>query len=312
MSVVTICTFYKFVDLSDCERLAGEIQALCFEEALKGTVLLAPEGINGTVAGSNEGIERLVAWLKADFRLVDLRLQVSTTAAAPFYRLKVKVKPEIVSLRQADIDPTREVGRYVHPHDWNDLLADPEIVLIDTRNEYEVRVGSFTGAINPQTASFTDFPRFVAAELDPQHHQKVAMYCTGGIRCEKASALLLNMGFEEVYHLEGGILNYMAEIPPEESLWQGECFVFDNRVAVDHQLKPGSYTLCFNCREPLSAADCAHPAFEEGVSCLYCFDRLTPERRAQLEERQRQVLLARQRGEAHIGRQMEETDRSYT
>ena len=303
MHEVTVYTLYKFADLPDCEALAAELRALCRRLNLTGTLLLAEEGINGTVAGPRPAIEQLLLRLRADPRLADLTGRESTAAANPFYRLKVKVKPEIVTFGRPDADPRQRVGVYIDPENWNEIISDPEVLLIDTRNEYEYRVGTFTGAVNPQTDSFTEFPDYVNRALDPDRHKKVAMFCTGGIRCEKATALLLNSGFEEVYHLRGGILSYLETVPQGESLWQGECFVFDNRVTVKHDLEPGGYKLCFGCKQPLGPEELAHPAYEEGISCPFCIARLTPEHRASLAERHRQVLLAQERGTRHIGQE---------
>lgn len=302
MLTVVVCTLYKFVTLPDCAALADRLRPLCAAQGILGTLLLAEEGINGTIAGSRAGIDAVMAFLRCDPRLADLAGKESLAPVSPFHRLKVKVKSEIVAFGRPEADPRRQNGVYVSPQAWNELIQDPEVLLVDTRNEYEYRVGTFRGAVNPRTSSFTDFPVFAAEKLDPQRHKKIAMFCTGGIRCEKATAYLLAQGYEEVYHLQGGILKYLEEVDAQDSLWEGECFVFDQRVSVDHDLRPGSYSMCYACQQPLAAEERCHPAFEEGISCPYCVDSLTPERRDALAERQRQVTLARQRGQPHIGR----------
>jgi UPF0176 protein len=247
----TVIALYKFVALSDCEALCSDWLLVGQQHGVKGTLMLAPEGINGTVAGTAEAIAALLAHIRRDGRFADVDVKYSEAAHLPFQRLKVKVKREIVTLGDTSVDPTQQVGRYVAPQDWNALIQDPEVLVVDTRNHYEVAIGSFVGAHNPQTHRFRDFPAYVAAHLDPQRHKKVAMFCTGGIRCEKASSLLRSQGFEQVYHLQGGILNYLAQVPAAESLWQGECFVFDERVAVGQDLAAGSYGLCEGCGHPI-------------------------------------------------------------
>jgi UPF0176 protein len=269
MSVVVV-TFYKFVAIADCEALRTTLQAVCDRAQLRGTILLAPEGINATVAGEQTGIDHLLHHLQADDRFADLTPKLSSAPSAPFGRMKVKVKPEIVTLGQPQADPSQQVGTYVNPQDWNQLIQDPEVTVIDTRNVYEVAIGSFPRAINPQTAAFRQLPDYVATHLDPAQHKKIAMFCTGGIRCEKATAYLLNQGFESVYHLQGGILKYLADIPAEQSLWQGECFVFDERVAVTHGGQLGSYDMCRACGHPISQADQTTPEYVAGMSCPHC------------------------------------------
>jgi len=287
MSVV-VATFYKFVSLADCEVWQRSLQTRCEALNLRGTILLATEGINATVAGSETSIAELIHHLIADPRLADLEVKTSTASEPPFGRLKVKVKSEIVTLGQPDADPNRQVGTYVSPADWNRLITDPDVVLVDARNDYEVSIGTFQGAINPRTDSFRQLPDYLQTHLDPQHHRKVAMFCTGGIRCEKATAYLLNQGFEAVYHLRGGILKYLEDVPETDSLWEGECFVFDERVTVKHGLQPGSYDLCWACGNPLSAADKRSPHYEVGVSCPHCYATLTPEKLAKHRMRQQQ------------------------
>ena len=298
---VVIAALYKFVALPDYVALRDPLLDFCCQQTIKGTLLLAEEGINGTVAGGRESIDALLHYLRRDSRLADLDCKESFEAQQPFYRMKVKLKKEIVTMGVEGIDPRDTVGTYVEPEQWNALISDPEVMVVDTRNRYECEIGSFSGAINPQTDSFREFPSYVKNHMDPRKHKKVAMFCTGGIRCEKSTAYLKQQGFEEVYHLKGGILKYLEAVPQEQSLWQGECFVFDNRVAVDHDLQPGSYGLCHGCRQPITELDKQSPNFKEGVYCPKCKVQQTPEQRARFEERQKQVVLAKQRKQAHIG-----------
>lgn len=298
---IQVAAFYKFIALDETENLQRQTREICEEAGLLGTVLLAGEGINGTVAGPAEGITLLFNFFHKVTGLEDLGSKISYCSQNPFYRMKVRLKKEIVTLGVKGVDPGRDVGEYVTPEHWNDLISQPGVRLIDTRNDYEVALGTFTGAEDPQTRSFRDFPAWVEEHLDDDKDQPLAMFCTGGIRCEKSTAYLKDLGYKNVYHLEGGILNYLEKVPVDESLWQGDCFVFDNRVTVDHQLAEGRYELCPACRMPLSEADRKSPEFEKNVSCPKCIDRLTPERRASLEERGRQIELAAARGEKHIG-----------
>lgn len=277
---VVVATFYKFVTVVDCPALQRSLQALCEAIDIHGTILVAEEGINATVSGSADAIDQLLDWLHADARFADLTAKFSTAIAPPFGRMKVKIKREIVTLGQPTANPTERVGTYISPTEWNRLIASPDVVLVDARNDYEVNIGTFKGAINPQTATFRQLPAYLTTHLNPQQHPKVAMFCTGGIRCEKATAYLLQQGFAEVYHLQGGILKYLEEVPETESLWEGECFVFDDRVAVRHGLQPGSYELCYACGNPISQADKTHDHYEPGISCPHCYATLTPERRA--------------------------------
>jgi len=298
---VQVAAFYRFTPLDGIEELQREISRVCKAADLLGTILLAHEGINGTIAGSADDIDGLFSFLGRYPGLKNLERKLSYCNRNPFYRMKVRLKKEIVTLGVDGIDPRRDVGEYIAPECWNELISQPDVRLIDTRNEYEVGLGTFAGAENPATLSFRDFPAWVEANLDNDKDQKVAMFCTGGIRCEKSTALLKELGYKNVYHLEGGILNYLEKVPVDESMWQGDCFVFDNRVTVDHDLAEGRYELCPACRMPLSDEDRESPKFEKNVSCPKCFDRLTPERRASLEERGRQIELAATRGEKHIG-----------
>ncbi len=301
MSEVIVAALYKFVTLDDFHELREPLLDACREAGTCGTLLLAREGINGTIAGSRAGIDRVLSYLRSDPRLADLEHKESVDEDMPFYRMKVKLKKEIVTMGVPDIDPNEAVGTYVSPGDWNELLSDPEVLLIDTRNDYEYGIGSFRGAIDPRTTTFREFPEFVRTHLDPRKQKKVAMFCTGGIRCEKASAFMLKEGFEEVYHLQGGILKYLEEVPEQESIWEGECFVFDNRVAVNHRLEKGRYDQCYGCRHPITEEDKLSDKYQKGVCCPRCFDQLTPDQMARFRERQKQVELARARGEAHVG-----------
>lgn len=284
---LVVATFYKFVKLSDFADKQLPLLSCCQDQAVQGTILLAAEGINGTIAGSRQGIDAVLVWLRTDPRLADLEFKESVADKMPFDRMKVRLKQEIVTLGQPNADPTAQVGTYVDPQDWNALISDPSVTVIDTRNLYEVEIGTFKGSKNPTTASFRDFPQYVQKNLDPQTHQKVAMFCTGGIRCEKASAFLLSQGFQEVYHLRGGILKYLEEVPPDESLWQGECFVFDQRVAVQHGLELGTHEMCHGCGYPVSEADKASLHYQEGICCPHCYDRLIPEKQSRPATKQR-------------------------
>jgi UPF0176 protein len=301
MEGFVVAALYRFVTLDDYRELREPLLDQCLAAGVKGTLLLAAEGINGTIAGSRDGIDRVLAWLRSESRLAALEHKESLDDEMPFYRMKVKLKREIVTMGVAGIDPNRVVGTYVAPRDWNTLVNDPEVVLIDTRNRYEVDIGTFRGALDPATTSFREFPRYVRENLDPARHRKVAMFCTGGIRCEKASAFMLQEGFEEVYHLQGGILKYLEQVPEAESTWEGECFVFDNRVAVNHRLEKGSYDQCHGCRHPITAEDQASERYQQGICCPHCYDSLTGEQKARFAERQKQMELAAQRGQQHVG-----------
>ncbi len=300
---------YKFVELPDFAALQPPLLACCEAHHVKGTLLLAPEGINGTIAGPEAGVRAVLAYLRADPRLAMLEHKEAWSEEIPFYRMKVRLKREIVTMGVPDVHPALTAGEYVKPQGWNALLRDPSVVLVDTRNSYEVSIGTFEGAINPETASFSELPGWVEREmlaggkLAPVDgkNPRVAMFCTGGIRCEKSTALMRSKGFDEVYHLQGGILKYLETVPEEQSRWQGECFVFDERVSVGHGLEPGKFTLCRSCRDPLGDADRASPQYELGVSCAHCFDQTTDEQKAGYRERQKQVGLASARRQAHIG-----------
>jgi UPF0176 protein len=307
MSEIVVCALYKFVTLTDYQKLRLPLFRVMDSNDIKGTLLLAKEGINGTVTGTRKAIDTLLAWLKSDPRLSDIDYKESYTDKPPFNRTKVKLKKEIVTMGVVGIDPKRVVGTYVAPKDWNRLISDPEVLLIDTRNDYEYQVGTFKNAVNPSTESFREFPDYVKHHLDPHKHKKVAMFCTGGIRCEKSTAFLKEQGFSEVYHLKGGILKYLEEVPEQETLWQGECFVFDDRITVKHNLIKGDYDQCHACRMPITEADKASSHYEKGISCPHCYDKTSQEQRQRFAEREKQIELAKKRGESHIGSEAAKT-----
>ena len=306
MSKYLTAALYKFVSLPNYKSLQAPILEACVSNNIKGTLLLAEEGINGTIAGLPQDIHNFLHFLRSDSifenRFADLEHKESFASEHPFYRMKVKLKKEIVTLGVPGVSPTKKVGTYVKPEDWNALISDPDVILIDTRNDYEVDIGTFKGAIDPKTTTFREFPEYVAEHFDKTKHKKVAMFCTGGIRCEKASSYMMDQGFEEVYHLQGGILKYLETVPEAESMWEGECFVFDQRVAVKHNLEVGEFDQCYACRHPLSPAEMQSTQYTAGISCPYCYDKLTEEKKASLTERQKQVILAKKRGQAHIGK----------
>jgi UPF0176 protein len=286
----TIATFYKFVRLEDPFQLRSQVLQWCEQLDLRGTILLANEGLNATVSGSKPSVDNLLDLLRNHPEIGSFPYQLSSAMAVPFERMKVKVKREIVTLGMPEVNPNDQVGTYVDPEDWNRVISDPEVVLVDTRNDFEVELGTFQGAVNPHTQSFRELPDYVEKSLDPEQTKKVAMFCTGGIRCEKATAYMLRQGFEQVYHLRGGILNYLKTVPQQESLWQGECFVFDERVAVNHNLERGDYDLCLGCGHPVAPDDKQSTQYEEGISCPHCYGDLTLEKRSRLEERRRQRM----------------------
>ena len=300
-NTITICALYKFVRLDAFESLREPLINKMTSVEVKGTLLLAAEGINGTIAGPQQGVDLVLAFLNEQPSLDHIAYKESYAQTNPFHRTKVKLKTEIVTMGVEGIDPSQVVGTYVKPKDWNALISDPEVLLVDTRNDYEIEIGTFKNAINPNTTTFREFPEYVEKNLDKNKHKKVAMYCTGGIRCEKSTAYLKEQGFEEVYHLEGGILKYLEEVPSAETMWQGECFVFDGRVAVNHDLEQGQYDQCFACRFPITEAEKESEHYIEGVSCHRCYDKVTDAQRSRYAERQRQIALAASRGEAHIG-----------
>ena len=296
-----VAALYRFVRLDDYESMREPLLNFCTERGVKGTLLLANEGVNGTISGGKTAIAYVLSYLRSDERLTDLDCKFSYHEERPFLRMKVKLKREIVTMGLAGVDPNQSVGRYASPEEWNELVDDPECLVIDTRNDYEVEIGSFRGAINPGTKSFRDFPAWVDENLDPQKHKKVAMFCTGGIRCEKSTSLLVSKGFDDVWHLKGGILNYLEQTPEASTRWEGECFVFDSRVAVNHQLEKGQYDQCFACRFPLDDAQKESPQYVPGVSCPRCHDAHSADQKKRFSERQRQMALSRQRGEVHLG-----------
>ena len=296
-----VAALYRFVRLENYADLREPLLNLCEARGVRGTLLLAHEGINGTISGTKQAIAEVLAFLRSDDRLADLDCKFSYNRELPFLRMKVKLKNEIVTMGRSDIDPNYCVGRYASPEQWNALVDDPDCLVIDTRNDYEVEIGTFQGAVNPNTTSFREFPDWVEKNLDPTKHKKVAMFCTGGIRCEKSTSLLVSLGFEDVWHLKGGILNYLEKTPQEQTRWDGECFVFDSRVSVDHQLQKGRYDQCYACRFPMDEAQKASALYVPGVSCPRCHDAHSEEQKQRFRERQKQISLARARGEAHIG-----------
>jgi UPF0176 protein len=292
---IVVVAFYKFVPLEDFTALRGPFLKSMKEHDIKGTLLLAPEGINGTISGSRMAVDLFLTSLKSDVRLADIDHKESYCDEEPFYRSKVKLKKEIVTIGVEGVDPNRSIGTCVEPQDWNALIADPDVLLIDTRNDYELALGTFEGALDPKTTSFGEFPAYVERNLHNTRRQKVAMFCTGGIRCEKASSYMKGLGFAEVYHLKGGILKYLEVVPPEKSRWQGECFVFDHRVAVGQGLVPTELEMCHGCRMPLAAEDKNSPHYEAGVSCPKCFAMLSEKSKASARERQKQFELTEKR-----------------
>jgi len=299
-----VAALYHFTRLADYEQLKAPLQDMCDLLEVKGTLLLAYEGINGTVAGTDKAIAALLDFLRSDPRLTQLEHKESRAEDMPFYRMKVRLKREIVTMGVDGVDPNEVVGTYVDPKDWNALITDPDVVLIDTRNDYEVEIGTFKGALNPDTQTFREFPQWVEDNRKNLKKPKVAMFCTGGIRCEKASSFMKQNGFDDVYHLKGGILKYLETQPKEESLWEGDCFVFDQRVAVKHGLEESDYDQCYACRYPITEADKQSPLYVKGVACHRCHDKMSEEQRSRFAERQKQIALAKERGEIHIGRKV--------
>ncbi|MBW0166691.1 MAG: rhodanese-related sulfurtransferase [Vulcanococcus sp.] len=303
---VQVAAFYGFTAMAELPALQAELRAFAEAGGVRGTILLAEEGVNGTISGPEVGVQAVLAKLRRLPGLSGLEAKFSAAPEQAFHRLKVRIKREIVTMGCPTVKPAEQVGTYVPPQQWDALIRDPDVLVVDTRNAYEVAVGTFEGAIDPGTESFREFPAWVERELRPLVEQRqpraIAMFCTGGIRCEKSTAYLLQQGFTNVHHLQGGILRYIEEMPEQGTSWQGECFVFDQRVSVNHQLEPGSYSLCHACGLPLSPADRELPSYREGVSCVHCLDRFSDVDRARFAERQRQMRLARERGEQHIGR----------
>jgi UPF0176 protein len=301
MAKIVVAALYKFVRLDDFRAVHQSLRAFCQECHIKGTLLLAPEGINGTIAGSRIAIDRIAMYFRQDPRFDGLEYKESLTDEMPFRRLRVRLKKEIVTLGVEGLDPENITGTYVEPEDWNALLSDPEVILVDTRNQYEVDIGTFQKAQNPHTKHFREFPQFVKDHLDPHKHKKIALCCTGGIRCVKASSYMKEQGFEAVYQLKGGILKYLERVPSQESLWQGECFVFDERVAIKHGLEMGRYELCRGCRRPLAEKDKTSSFYQEGVSCPGCYAETTEKQKTRFAERQKQIHLAKKRHRNHLG-----------
>ena len=297
----TIAALYHFTRFDDVAAVQGPLLDLCKSRGINGTLLLASEGINGTIAGDRAGIDAVLAHIRDLPGCADLDWKESTATTPPFHRMKVRLKREIVTMGQPNVDPVARVGNYVDAADWNDLISAPDVAVIDTRNDYEVAIGTFDGAVDPQTKSFGEFPAWWEHNKHRFHNKKIAMFCTGGIRCEKSTNYLMGQGLEDVYHLKGGILKYLEEVPQEDSKWGGDCFVFDARVSVGHGLKEGPHILCHACRRPLIPQDCNHPSFEEGVACHQCANDTTEEDKGRFRERQKQMALAKKRGTHHIG-----------
>ena len=298
---VMVCALYKFVRLPEYRTLQAPVLETMLGYPIRGTLLLAAEGINGTIAGDPADVVEFLGWLQGRPGLGEIDTKISWTDAAPFKRSRVKLKKEIVTMGVEGIDPAQSAGTYVEPEDWNALVDDPDVLLVDTRNDYEIEVGQFENAVDPKTTTFREFPDFARTQLDPTRHKKVAMYCTGGIRCEKSTAFLRQIGFENVYHLKGGILNYLEKVPESDSRWRGECFVFDERVTVDHDLEKGSYDQCHACRRPISENDKDHAHYQQGVSCPHCYGERSDADRQRYAEREKQVALAEKSGRVHIG-----------
>ena len=300
MSSFLVAAFYQFTALPDFKELQAGIQSCAVDNEVMGTILLAEEGINGTVSGSKKGVYALLDYIKSDERIADLEHKESWAEENPFYRMKVRLKKEIVTLGVEGVSPTKQVGDYVEPKDWNDFISDPEVVVIDTRNDYEVAIGTFKGALDPETTSFRELPQWVESQDGLLKGKKIAMFCTGGIRCEKSTSFMKEQGYEDVFHLKGGILKYLENVPAEESLWEGECFVFDQRVSVGHGLEQGPYDLCHACRFPITLEDKQSELYVKGVSCPKCYDKQSTRQRQRFIERQKQMDLARERGVKHI------------
>ena len=301
-----IASFYKFIDWSDFQEKKPVLEKICRQNNIVGTILLAPEGINGTISGSQEEILTTIEELKKDSRLSDLESKFAEALGKTFKRMKVRLKKEIVSMGKENVNPGQITGTHVSAEEWNQIIQEPNTLIVDTRNEYEHAIGSFEGSVDPETNSFRQFPKWVDENLKPlmkkQNKKKVAMFCTGGIRCEKASSYLLQEGFEEVFQLKGGILKYLENIEPKNSLWEGECFVFDERVSIQHGLVEGNYSMCHACRMPIDDKDIKSKKYIEGISCPNCYDIHSDETKQRFAERQKQINLAKQRNEKHIGK----------
>jgi len=300
---ILVAALYKFVEINDLLSLQDNLYNICEENNIMGTILIADEGINGTISGKHNEIKETISTLISDNRFSSIEIKYSSTDKQPFHRMKVRLKKEIVTIGLPEINPNKKVGKYVKPEDWNELISDPNVVVIDTRNKYETKIGSFQNALDPETSSFREFPDWVKKfkNSEDNKNKKIAMFCTGGIRCEKASSLMKEEGFEDVYHLQGGILKYLETVDRENSLWNGECFVFDQRVCLTDELEVGSYKMCFACRMPITEEEMQNEKYIEGISCIYCYDKTTKEKKERFGSRQKQILLAKERGEKHLG-----------
>jgi UPF0176 protein len=300
---ILVAALYKFVEIGDLLSLQNNLYKICEENNIMGTILIADEGINGTISGKHNEIKETISSLTNDNRFSNIEIKYSSTDKQPFHRMKVRLKKEIVTIGLPEINPNKKVGKYVKPEDWNELISDPNVVVIDTRNKYETKIGSFQNALDPETSSFREFPDWVKKfkNSEDNTNKKIAMFCTGGIRCEKASSLMKEEGFEDVYHLQGGILKYLETVDKENSLWNGECFVFDQRVCLTDELEVGSYKMCFACRMPITEEEMQNEKYIEGISCIYCYDKTTEEKKERFGSRQKQILLAKKRGEKHLG-----------
>ena len=302
---ILVATLYKFFKVDDLVALQDQLYAICNKNNVMGTILIANEGVNGTISAKPREIEKTLISIQKDDRFSEIEIKYSSTNKQPFHKMRVRLKKEIVTIGLPEINPNKTVGTYVKPEEWNDIISDPDVILIDTRNKFEIKIGSFKNALDPRTTSFRDFPEWVKKfkQDKTNTNKKIAMYCTGGIRCEKASSLMKEEGFNEVYHLQGGILKYLEQIEKEKSLWEGECFVFDDRVCLTENLEVGSYKMCFACRMPITEDELNDDRYEEGISCLYCYDKTTKDKKERFESRQKQIELSKLRGEKHIGGQ---------
>ena len=302
---ILVATLYKFFKVDDLVALQNQLYAICNKNNVMGTILIANEGVNGTISAKPKEIEKTLISIQEDDRFSEIEIKYSSANKQPFHKMRVRLKKEIVTIGLPEINPNKTVGTYVRPEEWNDIISDPDVILIDTRNKFEIKIGSFKNALDPRTTSFRDFPEWVKKfKQDKENtNKKIAMYCTGGIRCEKASSLMKEEGFNEVYHLQGGILKYLEQVEKEKSLWEGECFVFDDRVCLTENLEVGSYKMCFACRMPITEDELNDDRYEEGISCLYCYDKTTKDKKERFESRQKQIELSKLRGEKHIGGQ---------
>ena len=302
---ILVATLYKFFKVNDLVALQDQLYAICNKNNVMGTILIANEGVNGTISAKPREIEKTLISIQKDDRFSEIEVKYSSANKQPFHKMRVRLKKEIVTIGLPEINPNKTVGTYVKPEEWNDIISDPDVILIDTRNKFEIKIGSFKNALDPRTTSFRDFPEWVKKfkQDKTNTNKKIAMYCTGGIRCEKASSLMKEEGFNEVYHLQGGILKYLEQVEKEKSLWEGECFVFDDRVCLTENLEVGSYKMCFACRMPITEDELNDDRYEEGISCLYCYDKTTKDKKERFESRQKQIELSKLRGEKHIGGQ---------